>query len=162
MSTAEEFKFKYGSIKKFNEQDLSHLIFSLMDEDREYARDAGYGNDYVKMISDVISRSVVAFSIFDEDGEFVSSCGVSHTNRQGVGNVWILSGKGYSKNQNKFNVGAEFLRSASELLDFFHKIFPILTCRVVKSNKGANRRTRFLGFKVSVYDENFVEYIRHG
>ena len=163
MSNAtEEFKFKYGSIRKFSEQDLAHLIFGLIEEDKEYARVAGYGENYSQMIADVMKKTPVAFSIFDQDGDFACSIGVSFTAREGVGNVWILSGKGFRKNENKFNIGAEFLKNASELLEFFHSIFPVLVCRVVKSNKNANRRTKFMGFSVSSYGENFVEYVRHG
>lgn len=162
MSTTGEFKFKHGSIRKFSEQDLAHLMFGLIEEDREYARVAGYGDDCARMVADVIKRTSAAFSIFDKDQFFVSSCGVSTTNRAGVGNVWILSGEGYKRNQNKFDIGAEFLRNASEVLDFFHQVFPVLTCKVVRSNTAANRRTRFLGFHPCEYSESFVEYIRHG
>ena len=161
-TTIEEFKFKHGSIRKFDPQDLKYLLFDLIDEDREYAEEYGFEGGYIQMVREAAIYSVAAFSLFDSDGDFVCSFGVRPTEKEGVGDVWFLSSNGFNKNKNDFAVAAEFLKHSRVVIDYFNSLFPVLTCLVQTDNKDANRRTKFMGFSPREHGESFTEYMYNG
>ena len=154
--------FKNGYLRTIKEKDVVLLMSDLIDQDKEYARDAGYGEDHIQMIRDVMMNSMLGVSIVYKDDVFCSSFGLSKTLQEGVGCIWFLSCNNYFKCLNNKEAAFEFLINSKIVLEGFHEIFPILKCYVQSKNKDAKRRTKFMGFEPFEYGQTFTGYIKNG
>ena len=160
MELSQEFKTNYGSIRGFSDQDIGWLFLDMIAEDREDARRAGYGDNYVKMVVDTVFTSEIALSIVNSEGALVTCFGVSAAAEEGVGVMWGFSTNKYHKHDNLsavFKIGEH----TKCVLDFFHDIFPVIQASVLVENRSARRRMRFAGFRMSGISDGRALYIRH-
>lgn len=153
------FDTKNGAIREISDQDIYFLSSDMIQEDLDYCRDAGYGNNTIKAVLSHVMNSSFCFSVEDVDGKLVFTFGFLPSEEEGVCTMWAFSTNQLFKIKNPV-VSMDFLSNVNEILDFMNNIYPVIKASINKNNKNGRRRLKFAGFKLYSLEGEIASYLR--